>query len=69
MLFRNTQSDTADGLANELITARQAYIARRNSVIDRVGARRAAVAESISDLQSEDAALASVEASAKNDVQ
>jgi hypothetical protein len=57
-LLTKTQKVTQpNALASELADARQAYVATRYSVIDRAVARQDAIAETVADLESEDAVL------------
>lgn len=63
-IVRRTEPN-ADALAAELIAARQAYEAKRDSVVTRATERRAAVRNTLSDLQQEELALKAVENAAK----
>lgn len=63
------KSNHSTALADELAAARQKYINKRNSILDRVQQRRGAIGETVRDLNAEDAALAKVQAEAQNDTQ
>lgn len=64
-LLKNKAAPDAQALTNELIDARAAYEATRNSVIDRVVTRQDAIGVTIEDLRAENDALSKVIVAAK----
>lgn len=65
--MRTRKATDPASLNEELVSARERYNSTVSSVIDRAQVRREQIGQVITDLRSEDDALASVVASAKSD--